>query len=101
MKTVNSVQTEQVRSPQTYHVTEIVKELNTDVKSGLNLQKVSENQKKFGLNEIKTTKKVPFFVYFSRQLKEPMIIILFVAAIVSFIPLIIHIVRGESIDSAD
>ena len=101
MKTVNSVQTEQVKSPQTYHVTEIVKELNTDVKSGLNLQKVSENQKKFGLNEIKTTKKVPYFVYFSRQLKEPMIIILLVAAIVSFIPLIIHIVRGESIDSAD
>ena len=94
MKTVNSVQTEQVKSPQTYHVTEIVKELNTDVKSVLNLQKVSENQKKFGLNEIKTTKKVPFFVYFSRQLKEPMIIILFVAAIVSFIPLIIHIVLG-------
>ena len=53
MKTVNSVQTEQVKSPQTYHVTEIVKELNTDVKSGLNFQKVSENQKKFGLNEIK------------------------------------------------
>lgn len=101
MKTVNSVQTEQVKSPQTYHVTEIVKELNTDVKSGLNLQKVSENQKKFGLNEIKTTKKVPFFVYFFRQFKEPMIIILLVAAIVSFIPLIIHIVRGESIDSAD
>ena len=64
MKTVNSVQTEQVKSPQTYHVTEIVKELNTDVKSGLNFQKVSENQKKFGLNEIKTAKKVPFFVYF-------------------------------------
>ena len=101
MKTLNNIETEQVRNPQTYHVTEIVKELNTDAKSGLDLHKISENQKKFGLNEIKTAKKVPFFVYFFRQFKEPMIIILLVAAIVSFIPLIIHIVRGESVDSAD
>ena len=101
MKTLNNIETEQVRNPQTYHVTEIVKELNTDAKSGLDLQKVSENQKKFGLNEIEATKKVSFFFFFFRQLKEPMIIILLIATIVSFIPLFIRIARGESTDTVD
>ena len=101
MKTNKDIQSEQIKNPQTYHVSEIVKELNTDVKSGLDLQQVSQNQKKFGLNEIKTAKKVPFFVYFLRQLKDLMVIILLIAAIVSFIPIIIHVVRGEIVEAAE
>ena len=101
MKTINDTETKQVKNPQNYHVAEIVKELNVDTKSGLYLQKVSENQKKFGLNEIETIKKVSFFIRLIHQFKEPMIIILLIAAIISFIPLVIYIIHGDFVKPAD
>ena len=58
---------------------------------GLTESEAKERLEKYGLNQIgKEEKRFPFFI-FIRQLKDPLVLILFVAAFISF-------VLGEIID---
>lgn len=64
-------------------VSEVEKELKTNMEKGLTEKEVKENQEKFGLNELQTQKKKSFIKKFLNQFKDFSIIILIVAAIVS------------------
>ena len=61
----------------------ILKELNTNSSSGLSNQEVSSRLEKYGENKLEEKKKKPFIKKLIEQLLDPMVIILFVAAILS------------------
>lgn len=61
---------------------EVLKELDTK-KEGLTTEQASQRLEKFGRNKLKDAKKTSLIKRFMEQLKDPMIIILIVAAIVS------------------
>ena len=63
---------------------EVVKELGTDVKQGLTAERVAGLQAQFGPNKLEEKKKKPLIVRFLEQFKDVMIIILLIAACVSF-----------------
>ena len=75
-------------------ISEVEKELNTDIENGLNQEQVNLKLAKFGLNELKTKKKKSIFIKFLEQFKDFMIIILIIAAIISGA---ISIAQGEAI----
>ena len=79
-----------IDNPQTYTVDNIVSTLNVDQNNGLDDNKVKENQEKYGKNILEQKKKKPIFLVFLMQFKEVMTIILLIAAIISFIPLIVN-----------
>lgn len=58
--------------------------LNTDIDQGLTLEEVKKRQAKFGLNELKHGEKFSWYKSFFAQFKDFMIILLLIAAIVSF-----------------
>ena len=57
----------------------------TDIKTGLSKKEVEERIKKYGLNEIKHEKKVSKTEFFLKQFKDPLIIMLIIACIISFV----------------
>lgn len=61
---------------------EVLKELETE-KEGLTTAEVAERLEKYGCNKLRDAKKTSFIKRFMQQLKDPMIIILIVVAIVS------------------
>ena len=61
----------------------ILKELSTDSSKGLSSQEVTSRLKKYGENKLEEKKKKPFIKKLIEQLLDPMVIILFVAAILS------------------
>lgn len=63
---------------------DIVSEFKTNTVSGLSLKQVEENRKIYGENKLKEKKKKSLFIKFLSQFKDLMVIILIVAAIVSF-----------------
>lgn len=63
---------------------ETLKDLSSDQTIGLNSQQVSERQTTYGENKLKEKKKKTNFQRFLEQFKDVMILILIVAAIVSF-----------------
>ena len=65
-------------------VGDIVTELGTDAQNGLTAERVRELQAKFGPNKLAERKKKPLIVRFLEQFKDVMIIILLIAACVSF-----------------
>ena len=65
------------------HVNEIEKELETDQEKGLTTPNISKNRQKYGLNELKESKKESMFIKFLKQFKDFMIIVLIIAAIIS------------------
>lgn len=73
---------------------DLLKELNVNPKQGLTDQEVLSRQEKYGLNQLRETKKKPLFMMFIDQFKDFLVIILIVAAIVS---LVVGIVEGEGI----
>jgi Ca2+-transporting ATPase len=73
---------------------EILKELNVDPKKGLNDQEVSLRQEKYGLNQLRESKKKTLFMMFLDQFKDFLVIILIIAAAVS---LIVGIIEGEGL----
>ncbi|MGD9964012.1 MAG: calcium-translocating P-type ATPase, PMCA-type [Candidatus Izemoplasmatales bacterium] len=73
---------------------EILKELNVDPKKGLNDQEVSSRQEKYGLNQLRESKKKTLFMMFLDQFKDFLVIILIIAAAVS---LIVGIIEGEGL----
>jgi Ca2+-transporting ATPase len=66
-------------------INEILLEHNVKPEHGLNTQQVIEQRKLFGVNELKQKKKQNIFVIILNELKDLMIIILLLAALLSFI----------------
>lgn len=66
-------------------ISEVLNELQTNQENGLTKQQVKEKQEKYGLNELKKTKKQSLFIRFLLQFKDTLTIILLIAAIVSII----------------
>ncbi len=64
---------------------EVLKALGTSTETGLEASKIAELQKKFGENRLKEKKKKSNFQRFLDQFKDVMIVILIIAAIVSFV----------------
>ena len=63
----------------------VISQLNTDVKNGLTFAEVKARQEKYGENKLKEKKKKTNLQRFFEQFKDAMIIILIVAAIISFV----------------
>lgn len=63
----------------------VLKELNTDMSKGLSSQEAQARLEKYGENKLEEKKKKPFVQKLIEQLLDPMVIILFVAAILSAI----------------
>ena len=62
----------------------VLDELKTDRTSGLSLGEVSARQEKYGENKLREKKKKTMLVRFLEQFKDVMIIILLIAAVISF-----------------
>ena len=73
---------------------ETCKILETNFNNGLNVEEVSERQKKYGLNELEAKKKKTLFQKFLEQFKDFMIIVLIISAIISGI---IGVIEGEGV----
>lgn len=73
---------------------DVIKELKSDVKTGLASQEVAKRLAQYGSNELIGKKKVPLIVKFLRQFKDILVIILLIAAAISII-----VDPGEWIDS--
>ena len=75
-------------------ISQVEKELETNIKEGLTEKQVKARYEKYGMNELKQKKKKSLFVKFLEQFKDFMIIVLIVAAIVSGA---VGIAEGEGI----
>ena len=73
----------------------LLQKLNTSEAKGLSDQAVLELQQKHGLNKLKEKKKKSTFVKFLEQFKDAMIIILIVAAIISFVVAVFDVQSGK------
>ncbi|MDR3263748.1 MAG: calcium-translocating P-type ATPase, PMCA-type [Clostridiales bacterium] len=71
--------------PHTQKPTELAEELNSDLKTGVNLDALPFLTEKYGKNKLKETKKKSYLRKFFEQFKDVMIIILLIAAAVSFV----------------
>ena len=69
-------------------------EFNTNLDGGLNDEQINLNREKYGKNQLEEKKKTPTIVKFLLQFKDPLIIILIAAAIISVI-----VEPGEWIES--
>ena len=61
---------------------EVLRQLNAGV-NGLTAEEVKRRQEKYGPNKLKEAEKATWFQRFMAQLKDPMLIILMIAAVVS------------------
>jgi len=77
---------------QYYHqpIDVVLKELDVSSRDGLTSEQVEKRLQQYGLNKLKEAKKKSNFQRFLDQLKDPMILILLVAAVISFILAIIE-----------
>ena len=75
-------------------ISEVEKNLETNLKTGLTSEQVKERQEKYGLNELKEQKKKSLFQKFLAQFKDFSIIILIIAAIISGV---VGVAEGEGI----
>lgn len=75
-------------------ISQVEKELETNIKNGLTEEQVKANYEKYGMNELKQKKKKSLFVKFLEQFKDFMIIVLIIAAVVSGA---VGIAEGEGI----
>lgn len=77
---------------QYYHqpIDVVLKELDVSFRDGLTSEQVEKRLQQYGLNKLKEAKKKSNFQRFLDQLKDPMILILLVAAVISFILAIIE-----------
>ena len=64
---------------------ELKEEFQSDINLGLTEEQVNINREKYGENKLEEKKKTPWIVKFLLQFKDPLIIILIVAAVVSVI----------------
>lgn len=71
-------------------VKDVIQNLETDTVKGLNDEQIAERAEKYGKNELKEKKKKSMFSRFLDQFKDAMIIILLIAALISFVIAIIE-----------
>ncbi|MDH6363669.1 Ca2+-transporting ATPase [Enterococcus sp. PF1-24] len=64
---------------------EVIKSLDTNTKEGLSSQEVEKRLESFGRNELEVKKKESLFKKIIGQLEDPMIIILLIAAFLSYV----------------
>lgn len=64
---------------------ELENEFGSNLECGLSTDKVNENQMKYGKNVLEEKKKTPLIIKFLLEFKDPLIIILIIAAVVSVI----------------
>ncbi len=76
----------------TYSVQEVVRRWHTDAKRGLSAQEAQKRLQVYGPNRLRRIKKTPWYLIFVRQFTDVLILILFVAAIIS-------IMVGETTDA--
>lgn len=62
---------------------EVLKELKTDFRHGLDQEEAKERQKKYGKNKLRDKPKESIFIKFIKQFNDFMIIILIIASIIS------------------
>lgn len=74
---------DKVSQPWSLSGEEVIKSLNSDFFNGLSNDEPVKRQKEFGLNVLKVEKKISSFRKFVNQLKNPVILILIVAAIIA------------------
>lgn len=67
------------------NLSDSMNELSTNIKTGLTQNEVEFRIKKYGLNKLEGKKKISFFVRFLMQFKNPMIILLLIATIISLL----------------
>lgn len=68
-----------------YKLQDLEREFNTNLKGGLSDSQIEINRLKYGKNSLKEKKKTPIIIKFFSEFKDPLIIVLIVAAIVSII----------------
>lgn len=81
-------------------IEKLAKEYQTDAEIGLSSKEAEERLAKYGKNKLKEKKKKSFFVRFLEQFKDVMIIILLIAAIISFVIAIVEKEPQEFIEPA-
>ena len=64
---------------------ELEKEFKTNLEGGLTDSQIEENLQKYGKNQLEEKKKTPLILKFLGEFKDPLIIILIIAAVVSII----------------
>ena len=74
---------------------ELIKQLNTDAINGLSSSQVDKLQERHGLNKLKEKKKKNGFIKFLEQFKDVMIIILIIAAMISFVVAVFDVQAGK------
>ncbi len=68
-----------------HSIEEVCEYLKTDVKKGLSYDEIAIRQKKYGLNKLEQAKKKTNLQKFLDEFKDAMIIILLIAAAISFV----------------
>ena len=63
---------------------QVLMDLNTDPKNGLSKQEVAKRLESYGKNELEAKKEDSLFKKVLEQLKDPMIIVLLIAAFLSY-----------------
>ncbi len=77
---------------------DVIKNLSSNVQTGLTEDQVKKALEQYGENQIEGKKKKPFIAKFFEQLKDYMVIILIIAAVVSFVIALMS-AEGDFIDS--
>ncbi|MDR1939287.1 MAG: cation-translocating P-type ATPase [Clostridiales bacterium] len=72
-------------SAHTKRISELAEELNSDLKLGVNADALPFLAEKFGKNKLAETKHKSILIKFLEQFKDAMIIILLIAAVISFV----------------
>ena len=73
----------------------VIQKLNSDMANGLSDAQVAEKRAEFGENKLREKKKKTTFQRFLDQFKDAMIIILMIAAVISFVMIVIEENWGE------
>lgn len=67
------------------NLSDSISEFKTNIKTGLSDKEIEFRLKKYGLNKLQEKKKISFILRFLMQFKNPMIILLLIATIISLI----------------
>ena len=73
-------------------ISKVIEHLDTDTTNGLSDEQVAKRREKYGENKLKEKKKRTLLVRFLEQFKDAMIIILIIAAAISFAVAIISMI---------